>query len=224
MQMRNAVKVIITLLVILILLLTSILIITRRTEQNGDGTGDTEKPSSTEKDDSSGTDPINKPDSTDSSDTNSSDTVQDTTDSGTVSSEEETFPSSEETTIPSDFSFSKTLRSDTGTPLNLRAECRGVREENGKVRVTVLLYLDYQSLNMGSRSGCRHSIGDVSETFSIPAIKEDSEEAHTQYLCHVEKVCEYGDTVSVYARLPFRGSYSGVELEILEIDSTVKIQ
>ncbi len=222
MQMRNAVKVIIALLVILILLLTSILIITRRMEKNGDGSGETGESSATEKDVSSDSD--TEPRDTDSSDNGSSDRVQDTSEPDTTTRGNETTAPSGDITAPSGFSFSKTLKSNTGTPLNLRAECRGVAEENGKVRVTVLLYLDYQSLYMGNRNGCRLSVGDVSETFTVSAIKEDSNEAHTQYLCHVEKICEYGETVSVYARFPFRGSYSDVELDVLEIDGTVKIQ
>ncbi len=230
MQTKSAVKIIIVLLVLLILLLTAILILTNI----GDGDSGETDPAGTTPAVTSGltsTD-TREPDPSASLPAGTEDDpVPPDTDPippDTKPADTEPTPSGSDPQqggqAPAGFTFNKTLRSDTGTLLNLRAECRGVLQEDGTVSVTVLLYLDYNSLFLGSRKNCRLSLGDVSETFTVPAINEEVEEPHTQYLCHVEKVCRYGETVSVYARFPFRGSYAGVELENIEIDTQIVIQ
>ena len=215
MQMRKAINLIIILLVILIALLTAILVISNRISSgggDGTGTGSPEPAGTTEppaqSTDAPGTDPA-------SSDTKGSDVT-------TVPSDT-TVPSGE--TVPDSFRLNRTFSSNTGTPLNIRADVRGEKDAaTGKVRVTVLLYIDYKSLYFGERKNCRLSLGDTSEIFTVPGITEDSVTDHTQFIASVERLCDYGETLSLYARVPFRGSYSDIEIDSLEIDTSITIK
>ena len=94
----------------------------------------------------------------------------------------------------------------------------------GKVKVTVLLNLDYRSLYLGGRKNCRLSLGDVSEVFTVPGIHEDSAEEHSQFIASVERLCDYGEKLSLYAKVPFRGSYSDIEIDALEIDTDITVK
>lgn len=128
-------------------------------------------------------------------------------------------------TVPDGFRLKKSFSSGTGTPLNIRADVRGEKDAaTGKVKVTVLLYLDYRSLYLGGRKNCRLSLGDVSEVFTVPGIHEDSVEEHSQFIASVERLCDYGEKLSLYAKVPFRGSYSDIEIDALEIDTDITVK
>lgn len=220
MQMRKAINLIIVLLVILIALLTAIIIISSRIGSGGTDPADSgsHEPPVESKDNPGGT--AKPPAQT----TDTPPTGTGTPPAGTGTKEPDTTAPSGGT-VPDGFRLKKSFSSGTGTPLNIRADVRGEKDAaTGKVKVTVLLYLDYRSLYLGGRKNCRLSLGDVSEVFTVPGIHEDSVEEHSQFIASVERLCDYGEKLSLYAKVPFRGSYSDIEIDALEIDTDITVK
>ena len=220
MQMRKAINLIIVLLVILIALLTAIIIISSRIGPGGNDPADSgsREPPVESKDNPGGT--AKPPAQT----TDAPPTGTGTPPAGTGTKEPDTTAPSGGT-VPDSFRLKKSFSSGTGTPLNIRADVRGEKDAaTGKVKVTVLLYLDYRSLYLGGRKNCRLSLGDVSEVFTVPGTHEDSAEEHSQFIASVERLCDYGEKLSLYAKVPFRGSYSDVEIDALEIDTDITVK
>lgn len=220
MQMRKAINLIIVLLVILIALLTAIIIISSRIGSGGTDPADSgsREPPVESKDNPGGT--AKPPAQT----TDTPPTGTGTPPAGTGTKEPDTTAPSGGT-VPDGFRLKKSFSSGTGTPLNIRADVRGEKDAaTGKVKVTVLLYLDYRSLYLGGRKNCRLSLGDVSEVFTVPGIHEDSVDEHSQFIASVERLCDYGEKLSLYARVPFRGSYSDIEIDALEIDTDITVK
>lgn len=220
MQMRKAINLIIVLLVILIALLTAIIIISSRIGSGGNDPADSgsREPPVESKDNPGGT--AKPPAQT----TDAPPTGTGTPPAGTGTKEPDTTAPSGGT-VPDGFRLKKSFSSGTGTPLNIRADVRGEKDAaTGKVKVTVLLYLDYRSLYIGGRKNCRLSLGDVSEVFTVPGIHEDSAEEHSQFIASVERLCDYGEKLSLYAKVPFRGSYSDIEIDALEIDTDITVK
>lgn len=220
MQMRKAINLIIVLLVILIALLTAIIIISSRIGSGGTDPADSgsREPPVESKDNPGGT--AKPPAQT----TDAPPTGTGTPPAGTGTKEPDTTAPSGGT-VPDGFRLKKSFSSGTGTPLNIRADVRGEKDAaTGKVKVTVLLYLDYRSLYLGGRKNCRLSLGDVSEVFTVPGIHEDSAEEHSQFIASVERLCDYGEKLSLYAKVPFRGSYSDIEIDALEIDTDITVK
>lgn len=218
--MRKAINLIIVLLVILIALLTAIIIISSRIGSGGNDPADSgsREPPVESKDNPGGT--AKPPAQT----TVAPPTGTGTPPAGTGTKEPDTTAPSGGT-VPDGFRLKKSFSSGTGTPLNIRADVRGEKDAaTGKVKVTVLLYLDYRSLYLGGRKNCRLSLGDVSEVFTVPGIHEDSAEEHSQFIASVERLCDYGEKLSLYAKVPFRGSYSDVEIDALEIDTDITVK
>ena len=220
MQMRKAINLIIVLLVILIALLTAIIIISSRIGSGGNDPADSgsREPPVESKDNPGGT--AKPPAQT----TDAPPTGTGTPPAGTGTKEPDTTAPSGGT-VPDGFRLKKSFSSGTGTPLNIRADVRGEKDAaTGKVKVTVLLYLDYRSLYLGGRKNCRLSLGDVSEVFTVPGIHEDSAEEHSQFIASVERLCDYGEKLSLYAKVPFRGSYSDIEIDALKIDTDITVK
>lgn len=220
MQMRKAINLIIVLLVILIALLTAIIIISSRIGSGGNDPADSgsREPPVESKDNPGGT--AKPPAQT----TDTPPTGTGTPPAGIGTKEPDTTAPSGGT-VPDGFRLKKSFSSGTGTPLNIRADVRGEKDAaTGKVKVTVLLYLDYRSLYLGGRKNCRLSLGDVSEVFTVPGIHEDSAEEHSQFIASVERLCDYGEKLSLYAKVPFRGSYSDIEIDALEIDTDITVK
>lgn len=220
MQMRKAINLIIVLLVILIALLTAIIIISSRIGSGGNDPADSgsREPPVESNDNPGGT--AKPPAQT----TDAPPTGTGTPPAGTGTKEPDTTAPSGGT-VPDGFRLKKSFSSGTGTPLNIRADVRGEKDAaTGKVKVTVLLYLDYRSLYLGGRKNCRLSLGDVSEVFTVPGIHEDSAEEHSQFIASVERLCDYGEKLSLYAKVPFRGSYSDIEIDALEIDTDITVK
>lgn len=220
MQMRKAINLIIVLLVILIALLTAIIIISSRIGSGGNDPADSgsHEPPVESKDNPGGT--AKPPAQT----TDTPPTGTGTPPAGTGTKEPDTTAPSGGT-VPDGFRLKKSFSSGTGTPLNIRADVRGEKDAaTGKVKVTVLLYLDYRSLYLGGRKNCRLSLGDVSEVFTVPGIHEDSVDEHSQFIASVERLCDYGEKLSLYAKVPFRGSYSDIEIDALEIDTDITVK
>lgn len=227
MQMRKAINLIIVLLVILIALLTAIIIISSRIGSGGNDPADSgsREPPVESKDNPGGTaKPPAQTTDTPSTGTGTPPAGTSTPPAGTGTKEPDTTAPSGGT-VPDGFRLKKSFSSGTGTPLNIRADVRGEKDAaTGKVKVTVLLYLDYRSLYLGGRKNCRLSLGDVSEVFTVPGIHEDSVEEHSQFIASVERLCDYGEKLSLYAKVPFRGSYSDIEIDALEIDTDITVK
>lgn len=224
MQMRKAINLIIVLLVILIALLAAILIINSRISSGGKpGSGTTDAPSVSTNDPA---DTSKRPETT-TEDRHTDPPV--TTEPGKTTDSDTKNPDDTGTTaggnVPDGFRLNKTVTSETGTALNIRADVRGEKDAaTGKVKLTVLLYIDYRSLQIGERKNCRLSLGDSSDVFTLPAISEASAEEHSTFIASAELFCDYGETVSLYAKVPFRGSYSDVEIDALEIDTDITVK
>lgn len=227
MQMRKAINLIIVLLVILIALLTAIIIISSRIGSGGNDPADSgsREPPVESKDNPGGTaKPPAQTTDTPPTGTGTPPAGTGTPPAGTGTKEPDTTAPSGGT-VPDGFRLKKSFSSGTGTPLNIRADVRGEKDAaTGKVKVTVLLYLDYRSLYLGGRKNCRLSLGDVSEVFTVPGIHEDSVEEHSQFIASVERLCDYGEKLSLYAKVPFRGSYSDIEIDALEIDTDITVK
>ena len=227
MQMRKAINLIIVLLVILIALLTAIIIISSRIGSGGTDPADSgsHEPPVESKDNPGGTaKPPAQTTDTPPTGTGTPPAGTGTPPAGTGTQEPDTTAPSGGT-VPDGFRLKKSFSSGTGTPLNIRADVRGEKDAaTGKVKVTVLLYLDYRSLYLGGRKNCRLSLGDVSEVFTVPGIHEDSAEEHSQFIASVERLCDYGEKLSLYAKVPFRGSYSDIEIDALEIDTDITVK
>ena len=217
MQMRKAINLIIVLLVILIALLTAIIIISSRIGSGGTDPADSgsHEPPVESKDNPGGTaKPPAQTTDTPPTGTGTPPAGTGTPPAGTGTKEPDTTAPSGGT-VPDGFRLKKSFSSGTGTPLNIRADVRGEKDAaTGKVKVTVLLYLDYRSLYLG----------DVSEVFTVPGIHEDSAEEHSQFIASVERLCDYGEKLSLYAKVPFRGSYSDIEIDALEIDTDITVK
>ncbi len=126
---------------------------------------------------------------------------------------------------PAGFSSETVLRSDSGlSSLDLRAVCQASANENGTVTLTVSLYLDHKSLYMGARNKCLLTVGSLSETFSTKRISQDGESLTEELLYTVSGVFAYGETVSVYAKVPVRLTYGGVEIDALIVDGSVELK
>ncbi len=153
-------------------------------------------------------------------------TAGDTTASADTNTDisDETSSSSDISNAPSSFAFSKILRSNTSTPLNVRIELTGELREDGNIKVTAELYLEHRSIYIGSRNNCRMWIGDSSEVFTMQPISCDSDEYSEILIATVEKICKYKDTLNIGAQIPCKFTYSGVQLDMLEIIDNVVIE
>ncbi len=201
MKLNRTGKIILIVIVALAILLTAILILDKNENKapSGSSTVDTSSTGST------------ADDITASTDTN-------TDISGETSS------SSDISNPPSSFVFSKILRSNTSTPLNIRIELTGELREDGNIKVTAELYLEHRSIYIGSRNNCRMWIGDSSEVFTMQPISCDSDEYGEVLIATVEKICKYKDTLNIGAQIPCKVTYSGIQLDMLEIIDNVVIE
>ncbi len=139
----------------------------------------------------------------------------------------ETEPSITETeepkgSTPEGFEKKLTLRSETGTSLNVRAECSAVRGDSGRVKVKVELYLDHRALGVGERT-VSLTVGDESVKVKTGAIDEEDNSIHELLLAAYEGEFDYGDVITVKGSYPFRGSYSGIELDSITVEGVLDL-
>lgn len=126
------------------------------------------------------------------------------------------------TPAPENFEKTVTFSTDTGTRFNLRAVCTAKSNEDGSVLVNVSAYLDYSALGVGSRKATI-TVNGNKQTYSVDSINEESNGTHTRFIGSFTSTYSYGDTVSVKASYPFRGSYSGVSIENLTAEGTFSL-
>ena len=212
MKIDVAVKIIIVLLVVMIVSLVSVIVLM---DDDGKSEKGTTKITSSE-DDSTSDDDITPPDT---SDTETSDTETSETDtSETDTSEPETSePETSEPDIgdlPDDFLVSTTLKSDTGTKLNLIADVAAY-EDDGRVKVVIEISLEHYSLTVRSKTGSL-VIGDETIVFSADAISYSGSNTKT-VLYTYEGSFDDGQTLDIFIEYPFNGKYGGVEIDDIRV-------
>lgn len=235
MRLDIAKKLITVLLIILIITLALTLFLLSKTENN-------ENPADSEPQESNTTDsepPASSSDTIGSVDTPPADTTdpEDTTNPPPFTEPPVTTPPVTEPPVtnppqtdedrdpaPSGFSLEKVFTSDTGTRLNLRMECVAKENRDGRITMTVNLYLEHNSLQMGKRTGCRLSVGNLSETFTTDPIRQEEAKNTATLLHSISGIFSYGESVELYAKMPVRlSNYAGVAIEILEIDTRITL-
>ncbi len=122
------------------------------------------------------------------------------------------------------FSKDVTLTSSTPTSLKLRAECHAESKGDGKATIKVELYFDYQTLFLGARKGCVLKVGDKTVKFDLSTIEEDDPALHKVYLTSTEVTVAAGSTVSVYASIPYNGTYSGQYITDMVVSGNIDMK
>ena len=245
MRIEVAVKVIIVLLIILILSLVAALLLMQNAEEETPGetseatvsvsdsetSAETDEPADTTPDSTEATQPEDtKPEDTKPEDTKPEDTKPEDTKPEDTKPEdtkpEDTKPedTEPEDTEPAEIVLRKTFKTDTGTVLNLRAAVTGAKLGDGKIRLTVSLYLDHYSISFGARSDCRLAVGDTEKVFTTPALQQTEEKATATLLQTVEIVVNEGETVMIRASYPARAVYAGVSIQTLTIEEALTVQ
>lgn len=123
-------------------------------------------------------------------------------------------------------SFTKNVifTSGTSTSLNLRAECHAESNGDGKATVKVNVYLDHQTLYLGARKDCVLKVGDKTVKFDLPLIEEESIELQSKYLASAEITVTAGSTVSVYASIPYNGTYAGQYITDMVVSGNIELK
>lgn len=235
MRIEVAVKVIIVLLVVLILSLVAALLLMQNAEEETPGettettvsvsdsetSAETDEPADTTPDSTEATQPEDtKPEDTKPEDTKPEDTKpEDTKPEDTKP--EDTKP---EDTEPEEIVLRETFKTDSGTVLNLRAVVTGAKMGDGRIRLTVSLYLDHYSISFGARSDCRIAIGDTEKRFSVPALSQSEEKATATLLQTLEAIVNEGETVTIRASYPARAVYAGVSIQELIIEEALTVR
>ncbi len=124
--------------------------------------------------------------------------------------------------MPENFEKTLTLRSDTGVNLNVRADCRAFKNENGKITVKVDFFLEHRAIGVGERTATL-TVGENKIKQKITAIKRESNTPKDTLLISYEGEHNYGDVLSISGSFPFRGSYSGVEIEKIKLSGELDI-
>ena len=123
--------------------------------------------------------------------------------------------------------ISGSFRSDTGTALNLIAdwECVSVSAKN--VRLTITLSLESYSLSVGERTANQLVLNGVPITFRTPALEVPSGGLSKTELYTWSETMPLMDDGSLqqdlYVYWVFTGSYSGVEMEKLELSGHISV-
>lgn len=105
----------------------------------------------------------------------------------------------------------------TGANINLIAACSGTLEEDGQFTVSVKLYLCHRSIQFRDRTGCYLRIADNVHEFDVSATEQTTNETTMTLLTSFETRVEASEVFEVEAMMPFYGTYSGVEIDLLMI-------
>ncbi len=230
MKIDVAVKVIIALLIIMIISLAAALIIMNNKDDGGKTTtavtttaGDTTDPDSTTTPQNTTTpDNTTTPNQTTTPDQTTTPEVTTTPDQ-TTTPDNTTSPDETDPDIPDGLLLEKSIKSDTGIALNLRADVSAY-EQDGKVYLTVSLYLEHYSISINAKYDNSLVIGGEEFKFSTDAIKQEENTKSQTLLCTETVEVEHGDTVSIEASFNSKLTYSGVKLDNIELAGTVNVK
>jgi len=115
-----------------------------------------------------------------------------------------------------------TVKSDTGTRLNLLAEWEGVKTDTDlTVIYKVNLYLIFYSLEIRTPHDGKLSIGDKTVNFVTPAISESSEKENRFFLAGTEYEADAGEPVSISATFAFNAKYRDRDITDITLSADV---
>ena len=99
---------------------------------------------------------------------------------------------------------------------------------DGKVKVTVSLYLEHSTLDIGSRDGCYLTVDGNKHTFSTDAFNVSNPTSQVTLLATHEVLCDYGETISIGAYFPCLCTYGRGEnakkIDALTIDASLTLE
>lgn len=229
MKIDVAVKIIIALLVVMIVSLVSVIVLmdgdgkdekepTKITSSEDEGTSDE---GTTPPDTSTSTPDTSEPDTsvpdTSVPDTSVPDTSETDTSTPDTSEPDTSEPDGDE--LPDDFLVKTTLKSDTGTKLNLVADVTAY-EDNGRVKVIIEISLEHYSLTVRSKTGSL-VVGDETVVFSADAISYSGSSNTQTVLYTYEGSFDDGQTIDIFIDYPFNGKYGGVEIDDISITGQI---
>ncbi len=108
------------------------------------------------------------------------------------------------------------MRSDSGTGLNLYAECAAYEIDIGRYQVEMVLYYVHHSMYVSERSGASVTIGGTVFRFTTPPVSAD-ETGQTQYteIYSAKAEVPSDGPFPVSAEIPMRIVYSGKNIDSL---------
>lgn len=226
MKIDVAVKIIIVLLVVMIALVLSVIIlmdndgkdekeptkITTTEEKITTDEGLTPPDTSTSEDPDTSVPDTSEPD-TSVPETSVPDTSEPETSVPDTSEPDTSEPDGDE--LPDDFLVKTTLKSDTGTKLNLIADVTAY-EDDGRVKVVIEISLEHYSLTVRGKT-CSLVVGDETIVFSADAISYSGSSKNQTVLYTYEGSFDDGQTLDIFIEYPFNGKYGGVEIDDIRI-------
>ena len=124
---------------------------------------------------------------------------------------------------------SGTFRSDTGVPMNVRAEWEALLLDESHVGVRVKVYLESYSLQIqNSRNAVNVSVGDSYVSADTPAVEiDDNANIHSSLLATTEHVVPLAGgqskTFPVQVQYLFRGTYFRQEIDTVECGGVISL-
>lgn len=114
-----------------------------------------------------------------------------------------------------------TLKSQTGTRLNLVAEGTGEKRNDGSYDLRIKLELEHTSIQCRDRKGCFLRIGSERVEFSMPAMEQSEIRLSRTSLASLRVNVKACEIIEIEASLPFHGTYGGVEVDVLTISEKI---
>ena len=124
---------------------------------------------------------------------------------------------------------SGSFRSETGVPLNVRADWVAQALDAGTVRVRVDVYLESYSLQIAaSRNAVNVSVGDSYQSADTPTVElEDNVNLHATHIASTEHIIPLYDGESrsfpVQVQYIFRGTYFKREIDTIECGGPISL-
>ncbi len=117
-----------------------------------------------------------------------------------------------------------TVKSSSGTYIDLVCEVVVSVAPDGQRYATATLYYDHYSLYSEAKTGGTFHFGGKETTYGVPAISVSEEIKHHRELVSLTVPCQKGQTLTVKAFMPYNGSYAGVVVNNLTIDTVVTVE
>lgn len=132
----------------------------------------------------------------------------------------ETQPSGQR--APSGFTKSYTLRSDTGTQVNIVATVTATANSDGTVHLKTVVALEHRSLWLGGRT-LTVRLGSETFTQQTEKIADENVKQHSTVFGTFETDVLYGQKVDVYVNFPYNGFYDDIEIKTITIETSISI-
>ena len=115
---------------------------------------------------------------------------------------------------------SGSFRSDTGTYLNLVADWSAVTVNDNSYKLTIVLYLESYSLDVGERRGNTLTVNGKEYSFISDPIEIEEGFNKTKIYVWSEELPLSSQSFDLKACWNFRGSYSGKDMEVVELSGS----